>query len=60
MSKDWKTIARANGLPIPDEDLDRIQPALDALEKDFRPLVASLSPSTEPAVIFQATPEAVE
>ncbi len=57
MSKDWKRIAQANGLAIPDEDLDRIRPALDGLEADFRPLVQALKPSEEPAVLFQASPE---
>lgn len=57
MTKDWKKIARANGLAIPDKDLDRITPALDALESAFRPLAQGLSPEMEPAVIFDVAAE---
>jgi hypothetical protein len=52
--KDWKKIARANGLAIPDAALERIAQSLDALEADFRPLVRTLPPETEPAVAFRA------
>jgi hypothetical protein len=55
-SKDWKKIARANGLAIPGAALDRIVQSLDALEADFRPLVRGLPPDTEPAVEFHAAP----
>ncbi len=60
MSKDWKKIARANGLAIPDGDLDRIAPALDALEAAFRPLVRDLAPAAEPAVLFKVSAEDAE
>ena len=57
--KDWKKIARANGLAIPDAALDRIAQSLDALEADFRPLASALPPETEPAIAFHAaTPAA--
>jgi len=52
--KDWKKIARANGLAIPDAALERIAQSLDALEADFRPLVRALPPETEPATVFHA------
>jgi hypothetical protein len=52
MNKDWKKIARAKGLPIPDQDLEGIAPVLDALEDAFRPLVRALPPDASPAVIF--------
>ena len=52
--KDWKKIARANGLAIPDAALERIAQSLDALEADFRPLARTLPPETEPAVAFHA------
>jgi len=58
MTKDWKKIARANGLAIPDAALEQIAPALDALETDFRPLARALPPATEPALIFHAVPDA--
>jgi len=54
-NKDWKKIARANGLAIPDAALERIAAALDALEADFRPLARALAPETEPALAFHAT-----
>ncbi len=57
MTKDWKKIAQANGLAIPDADLERIRPALDALEAAFRPLVRDLTPALEPAVVFQLSAE---
>ena len=50
--KDWKKIAEASGLGIPEADFARITPALDALEKSFRPLVESLPATLEPACIF--------
>ena len=55
--KDWKKIARASGLAIPDTSLERIAQSLDTLEADFRPLVRTLPPETEPAVAFRAAIE---
>ncbi|MGA3072499.1 MAG: hypothetical protein ABSG56_02290 [Bryobacteraceae bacterium] len=52
--KDWKKIARANGLAIPDAALERIAQSLDTLEADFRPLMRALPPETEPALAFRA------
>jgi len=56
LKKDWKKIARASGLAIPDAALERIAQSLDALEADFRPLARALPPETEPAVAFQVCP----
>ena len=39
---DWKLIAVALDPPIPQPDLEKIVPVLDALERAFRPLVATL------------------
>ena len=50
--KDWKKIASANNLNIPDADLERITASLDALEAAFRPLVKSIPHEVEPAVTF--------
>jgi hypothetical protein len=50
--KDWKKIASANGLLIPEGDFDRITPALDSLEKSFRPLVDSMPQDLDPAFLF--------
>jgi len=60
MSKDWKKIARASGLAIPDAALERIAQSLDALEADFRPLARALPPETEPAIAFHAAIDAPE
>jgi hypothetical protein len=49
---DWKAAAHARELNIPDEALDRIAPALDALETAFRPLVSQLPHEVEPAIIL--------
>jgi hypothetical protein len=57
MTKDWKKIAQANGLTIPAADMDRITPPLDALEAAFRPLVRTIAPGTDLAVIFRADAE---
>jgi|HubBroStandDraft_2_1064218.scaffolds.fasta_scaffold59120_2 hypothetical protein len=58
--KDWKKIARASGLSIPDAALERIAQSLDALETGFRPLVRALPPQTEPALAFLACPGEAE
>ncbi len=54
MTKDWKKIARASGLTIPDAGFERIAPALDSLDAEFRPLVRALPPAAEPAPTFHA------
>ena len=55
--KNWKQIASANSLQIPEAEFDRIAPALDSLEKSFRPLVASIPFQEGLAVIFRAPEE---
>jgi hypothetical protein len=57
MGKDWKKIAQASGLSIPGAEADRIAPALDALEAAFRPLVATIAPEEDLAVVFRAAKE---
>lgn len=52
--KDWKQVARGLGSDIPDEQLDRINPTLEALEAVFRPLAKSIPDDAEPAVGFTA------
>ncbi|HZL57464.1 MAG TPA: hypothetical protein VFC21_10300 [Bryobacteraceae bacterium] len=49
---DWTALARARGLDIPDEALERIAPSLAGLEASFRPLTAKLPFGIEPAVIL--------
>jgi hypothetical protein len=58
--KDWKKIAEASNLAIPDADLDRIRPSLDQLEAAFRPLSGSIPHEVEPAITFVIAPEASE
>lgn len=58
--KNWKMIAEANQLRIPEPDLDRITPALDALEAAFRPLTHNIPDDVEPAVAFYVFPERAE
>ena len=53
--KNWKLMAEAGGLHIP--DTDRIVPPLDALEAAFRPLVKAIPHDVEPALIFRAAAE---
>ena len=46
--------SKASGVEIPAADLERAAKTLDALEATFRPLVADLEVSLEPAAVFQA------
>jgi hypothetical protein len=52
--KDWKQIAAGLGANIPDADVAKITPALDALEAAFRPLARAIPEDVEPAVTFRA------
>lgn len=47
---DFRALARARGLAIPEEELDRIVRPLEALEAAFRPLTADLPATLEPAI----------
>ena len=58
--KNWKKIAEASELRIPEPDLDRITPALDGLEAAFRPLAKDIPHDVEPAVAFYVFPERAE
>ncbi len=55
--KNWKGFAGLLGLDIPAPDLERILPALDALETSFRPIAGTIPHETEPALIFPCSPE---
>lgn len=50
--KDWRRLAEALNLGIPEADLERLERPLEALEASFRPLVASLPLETEPAYLL--------
>ena len=52
--KDWKAIAKARALEIPDGEMDRVAGALTAMEEAFRPLAMELRPEDEPATAFSA------
>ncbi len=58
--KNWKKIAEANDLRIPESDLERIVPALETLEAAFRPLVKTIPDEIEPAITFRIIPEPAE
>ncbi len=54
--QNWKLIAAASGFDIPEEELNRIVPVLDALEAAFRPLVKKIPVETEPAFVLSSGP----
>jgi hypothetical protein len=58
--KDWKQIASAYNLAIPESELGRVTGPLESLEKSFRPLVESMPRSLEPAVVFGIGEEETE
>ena len=58
--KNWKKIAEANDLRIPESDLERIAPALEILEAAFRPLAKTIPDEIEPAITFRIIPERAE
>jgi len=51
---DWKSIAKARQLNIPEPDLDRVVQPLAGLEQVFRPLAGTIPHEIEPAVTFHA------
>ncbi|HLJ13537.1 MAG TPA: hypothetical protein VKV15_03505 [Bryobacteraceae bacterium] len=58
--KNWKQAALAFELNIPEADLETLAPALNAIEKAFRPLISKIPIETDPAVTFFAAPEDAE
>ena len=58
--KNWKKVAEAYDLRIPDVDLERIAPSLDGLESAFRPLTKTIPDDVEPAITFRIPPESGE
>ena len=55
--KDWKLVAQAYDLGIPNEELERITPPLDTLEAAFRPLVRTIPLDIEPVVKYDCPRE---
>ena len=60
MVKNWKEIARASDLGVPEGELERIAGTLEGVERAFAPLLAGLSPDLEPATGFHAEEEESE
>jgi hypothetical protein len=52
--RDWKSLAKANGLTLSAKELDSMAQTLEALDKSFRPLTRELSADLEPALEFRA------
>lgn len=55
---DWKTLARAAGLDLPDDELTRTLAPLESLEQAFLPLAAQATSDLDLAVVFD--PSAAE
>jgi hypothetical protein len=51
---DWKAIAEARGLGIPDTEVARLVPVMEALERSFRPLLKALPHEADLANNFRA------
>ena len=45
---DWAAIARARGLDLSPDELERLTKPLASLEETFRPLLKQLTPLMEP------------
>lgn len=58
--KNWKKLAEATDLRIPESDIENIAPSLDTLESAFRPLTKTIPDDVEPAVTFRVIPESAE
>jgi hypothetical protein len=58
--KDWKKVAAAHGLTIPESDLERITGPLDSLEKSFRTLVDAMPQDLDPAFLYAVPQEETE
>jgi hypothetical protein len=47
--RDWKALAKAQGVEIPADELERAVAPLNEMEEIFRSLIPELSPEIEPA-----------
>ena len=50
LMRDWKTMAKASGIPISGKQLDSMTQPLESLEEVFCPLVKDLPPGLEPVL----------
>jgi len=55
--KNWKLIAAGLETGLSDADVERITPALEALDAALRPQAAAIPYEAEPAVVFAPSPE---
>jgi hypothetical protein len=49
---DWQAVAKGWDLKIPEDAVERIAPTLNSLEAAFRPLLAKVPFTLDPAVIL--------
>ena len=54
---DWRRIAQARGINLPESELARLAAVLDALESALASLLLEVPLETEPATVFRAAPE---
>jgi hypothetical protein len=50
LMRDWKSMAKASGIPISGKQLDSVTQPLESLEEVFRPLARDLPPDLEPVL----------
>lgn len=57
--RDWRSLAKASGLQLSQQEIDRVAGPLEDLEVTFRQMSRDLSPDLEPAIEFsvEAHPE---
>jgi hypothetical protein len=53
----WKLLAEAHQIGIPEPELERIVPTLEALDQAFRNVLSALPPDADSALIFHADVE---
>ena len=51
---DWKQLANSRALSIPEDQLERIAPILEALDKSFRQIANDLADELGMAIDFRA------
>jgi len=55
--KNWKLIAEGLATGLSDADVEKIAPALDALDAALRPQAAAIPYEAEPGFVFAPSPE---
>ena len=53
----WKLLASARGLEIPETELNRLGDALGKLEAAFHLVIEGMPPETDSALVFHSAPE---